>query len=284
MGLDQRVNMKKRLLVVALLSAACSNRHDIDVGSVAGRSDRLVWEAGEKAFSKKRWVEARQQFKRIVDGFPNSEYVPMARLRLADAYFRDGGAANFVLATSEYRQFLTLFPSRPESAYAQFQTAECFFSQRNGADRDQTPIQQALDEYQKLLTEHPESEYVAKANGRIGECRQLLARSEFLVGFFYQRTRKAHFSAVDRYKAVLKRYPEYARTDEVLFRLSECLVAWGKRDEAVPYLTRLLADYPQSPFAASARRLLQKAQMPHAPEPTPTPKPGPEPAHGTAAP
>src|SRR5688572_11504315 len=123
--------MKKLLLVSCDLMLACASRQDVDVAAVAGRSDRLVFEAAEKSFQKKRWIEARQHYRRVVDGFPNSEYAPIARLRLGDSYFKDGGIANYVLAASEYRQFLTLYPSHPQSDYAQLQVAESFFKQRH---------------------------------------------------------------------------------------------------------------------------------------------------------
>jgi outer membrane protein assembly factor BamD len=254
--MDPKGAMKKALLLTCGLLAGCSSRRDVDVLSIAGRSDRLVWEAGQKSFDKRRWIESRQHFRRIVDGFPNSEYAPLARLRLGDTYFKDGGLANYVLAASEYRQFLTLYPSHDQSDYAQFQVAECFFQQRHGPDRDQTPTQDALDEYQKVIDHYPQSAHVEPAKDRIRECREGLARSEHLVGHFYQRTRQAYRSAVTRYQRILADYPEYPRTDEVLLRLGECLIKSGKKEDAVPHLRRLVAEYPESRFASEGQELL----------------------------
>ena len=50
-----------------------------------------------------------------------------ARLGLGETHFKEGGAGNLVLAISEYREFLTLYPSHPRSDYAQFQTAEAYY-------------------------------------------------------------------------------------------------------------------------------------------------------------
>ncbi len=249
--------MKKALLLGCGFLFACASRRDVDVAAVAGRSDRLVWEAAEKTFEKKRWIDSRQHYRRIVDGFPNSEYAPLARLRLGDTYFKDGGLANYVLAASEYRQFLTMYPSHAQSDYAQFQVAECFFKQRHGPDRDQTPTKEAMAEYQKVIDHYPDSPQVEPARNRIRECREGLARSEHLVGFFYQRTRRAYKSAIGRYQRVLADYPEYRRTDEVLLRLGECLLLSGKKDEAAAPLGRLVAEFPQSRFASDGRELLK---------------------------
>jgi outer membrane protein assembly factor BamD len=279
MGLDQRAAMKRALFAASLILAACGGRRDMDLAATAGRSDRLVWEAADRAFGKKRWMEAREHLRRIVDGFPNSEYAPLARLRLADTYFQDGGTANYVLAASEYRQFLTLFPSHAQSDYATFQVAECFFKQRHGPDRDQTPTLEALEEYQKVVDHHGDSPYAEKARVRIKECRQGLARSEYLVGLFYQRTRKAYRSAWGRYERVLNEYPEYLHADEVLFRLAECFVAGGRAKDASPPLDRLIKEFPQSPYAERAREMLTKLPPPTQDAvSTPTPSAAPPPA------
>ena len=59
-----------------------------------GRSGRPARRPAEK----KQWENARQHFKRIVDGFPQSEYGPAARLALGDSYFQEGGTGNYILA------------------------------------------------------------------------------------------------------------------------------------------------------------------------------------------
>jgi cellulose synthase operon protein C len=57
---------------------------------------------------------------------------------------------------------------------------------------------------------------------------------------------------------VLSDYPDYDRLDEVLWRLSECLVFSARKAEALPQLDRLLAEYPQSGYASDARQLVDR--------------------------
>jgi outer membrane protein assembly factor BamD len=241
-----------------ILAAACGGKKEPDLSSFSGRSDRMVWDAGQKAIAKKDWLTAREYFRRIVDGFPNSEFAAQARVALGDTYLREGGTANYILAISEFRQFLTLFPSHSLSDYAQFQIAESFFKQKNGPDRDQSQTRDALAEYEKLVTQHPESQYTRKAQDRITECRYSLARAEHLVGVFYQRSRQAYRSAALRFESLIAQYPEYPQMDEILFRLSECLVASGRNAEAAPHLQRLVEKYPQSRFSTDARKMLAR--------------------------
>jgi outer membrane protein assembly factor BamD len=276
----------KRVLAAAALAAllpACASR-SVDLQALSSPSDKIVWEAGQKAMESKDYESARQYFRRLIDAFPQSEHQPDARIAMADSYFAEGGTANYVLAVSAYREFLTLFPQHPKSDYAQFRAAESYFQQKNTPDRDTTTTEQALEEYQRLLEIYPDSKYVEETRGRIRDCRQSLARTHFGVGAFYQRTRQAWRSAIGRYEIVLQQYPDFEQTDEVLFRISECLGAAGRYGEALPYLGRLEKEYPQSRFLADAVKLRETfppSSTPAAPPATPAEKQPANPA-GTA--
>lgn len=266
-------------LVLALWAYGCASGGQADIATLASNSDQVIFEAGQKAVEKKQWSVARQYFKRIVDGFPQSQFGPAARLALGDSHFGEGGTANEILAISEYRDFVTLYPSHPKSDYAQFRIGEAYYAQRNGADRDQTSTYHALAEYEHLLEAYPSSPLVEEARGRISACRQTLGRSEFLAGYFYQRTRHAYRSAISRYEGILSDYPDYDYVDEVLFRLSQCLIFTARGPEALPHLAKLVEVYPTSEWADEAKKLM--ADLSQAPPPAPPSAPppaGPPPA------
>jgi outer membrane protein assembly factor BamD len=276
-------------LLLSLGFDACGTGGQPDIATLASNSDQVIWEAGQKAFEKKQWDSARQHFKRIIDAFPQSEYGPAARLGVGDAYFNEGGTANYVLAISAYREFLTLYPSHPKSDYALFQSGEANFKQRNGPDRDQTATIKALEEFERLLELYPNSQYVEKTRSRIMECRQSLARAEFLAGLFYQKTRQACRAAIARFERVVSEFADFQQLDEVLYRLGACLQASGRGAEAAPYLDRLVQEYPQSEFADDARRLLKTlpgpaaSPSPAAPSTVPSAAPSPEAQSGSTA-
>jgi outer membrane protein assembly factor BamD len=241
-------------LALGLALGGCSS-HQIDLEALSSASDEIVWEAGQKAVEKKDWESARQYFRRLIDAFPQSEHQAGARVAVADSYFEEGGTANYVLAVSAYREFLTLYPQHPKSDYAQFRAAESYFEQKNTPDRDQTATEQALEEYQRLLDVYPQSPWVEPAREKIRLSRQSLSRSHHMVGYFYQKTRKSWRSAIGRYETILTDYPDYEKVDEILFRLAECLANAGRYAEARPRLARLQSEFPESPFAAEAKKL-----------------------------
>jgi outer membrane protein assembly factor BamD len=288
-GLDPGGPVIRRLLAAAALAVtvACASGGEPDIATLASNSDQVIWEAGQKAFQKKQWDNARQHFRRIIDGFPSSEYGPPARLALADTYFQEGGTGNYIMAVGAYREFLTLYPSHPKSDYAQFQAAEAFYQQRNGPDRDQTPTMKALDEYQRLVDVYANSEYAERARERIMELRQVLARAEFNAGYFYQRTRQAYRAAINRYEGILSEYPDYKHLDDVLLRLAECLNVTGRAAEAQPHLARLLSEYPQSEHVKRAEELMALMATRTVPPPPPTvppPTPAPQPPEASPNP
>lgn len=246
----------KRAAAILLLAPLGGCAHGgVDTSSLASNSDQIVWEAAQKGYEKKQWENARKYYKRIVDGFPNSEYGPGARFGLGQSYFEEGGTANYVLAVASFREFLTLYPSHPKADDAQYLVAEAYYRQKNGVDRDQSSTVKALDEYERLLDLYPTSPHVEDARKRIRACRDGLAHSEYMVGWFYQHGRRAWRASINRYEGILNDYPDYERLDEVLFRLSECLDAAGRKAEALPHLDRLLGEYPSSPYADDSRRL-----------------------------
>jgi outer membrane protein assembly factor BamD len=249
------------LIFVAMASQAgigCRHSASVDIATLSIASDRALWEAGQKEMSKKRWEAARQYLNRIIDGFPRSEYQPVARLALADSYYDEGGSANFLLAASEYREFQTLFPSHERADYAQFRVADCFFKQHHGPDRDQSNTIRAVEEYEHLLALYPSSPLAEEARKQLKTCREILARSEYLIGLFYERTRQSFHSAIFRYERLLDQYPDYSKIDEVLLRLSNCLVQVGRSAEALPHLRRLIDSFPDSQYTGAARQLLSE--------------------------
>lgn len=276
----------KRLCCAAALAATlagCASGQP-DIATLTSNSDQAIWDAGQKALQKKDWISARQLFRRIIDGFPQSPHAAEARLAVGETYVKEGGSTNDLLAVGAYREFLTLYPSHPKSDHAQFEVGEAYFRRRNGPDRDQTDTREAVTEFQRLLDLYPQSPFAEKARARITEARQSLARAEFLAGYFYQRTRELCRASIARYEVVLKEYPDYLALDEVLFRLAECLQASGRGAEALPHLGRLVEEYPKSSWVEPAKQLMAAAAA-APPMPSPTPKaPSPAPEKPEASP
>jgi outer membrane protein assembly factor BamD len=290
-GATMRLPIALAATLVVLTACSSAPKRGKGLGDQAAGSDAQVWATAQKAYEKKQWEAARSQFKRIVDVYPQSDFGAEARLMLGDVYFAEGGTANYILAIASYREFLTLYPSHPKAAYGQAKLADCYFRQKHSPGRDQTSTRKAIEEYERLLEFHPDSAYTQAARERILACRNTLARHDFEIGLFYERTRGAVGPAIRRYEAVLQEYPDFSNLDEVLFHLAQCLSASSRYAEALPVVDRLVTDFPKSAYVPKARALAATVESfqhqlarPASPGPSIPASPSPSPAAPPASP
>ena len=80
------------------------------------QSDKVLFGRAKTAMQKSEYVAARTLLETLINSHPDSDYVPHAKLSIADAWYAEG---DFKQAEVEYRDFITFFPNRPEVAQAQ---------------------------------------------------------------------------------------------------------------------------------------------------------------------
>ena len=82
----------------------------------ANQTDTMLFEQAQKALNKSNFAEARTLLTNLIHTYPDSGYVPRAKLSIADSWYSEHA---FKQAELEYRDFITFFPNRPEVAEAQ---------------------------------------------------------------------------------------------------------------------------------------------------------------------
>lgn len=251
--------------LLALVAGCGGQRSQIPPGTL--EPDKLLFERGTASLKDKKWFTAREYFRQIVDGYPQSEVRADAKLGLGDTYMGEGGVQAYVLALNEFREFLTFFPSHPRADYAQLQIAMAHYKQMAKPERDQTETREAVKEFEVFFERYPNSPLAGEARQRFREARDRLSESEYRVGLFYYRSRW-YPGAVDRFKALLKIDPEYTGRDAVYYYLAETLYKVQQSAEALPYYERLVAEFEKSEYLDEARRRideLKAAQPPSTP-------------------
>jgi len=245
-------------LVVLFPLLNCKQK-PVEIAPEIATSDEALFKAGQDIV-KKDTEKARLYFRQVIDSFPKSFYAQRAKLAIADSYFEKGDEGSMILAASEYREFIQLYPYSPSASYAQFQIAMTFFKKTLKPERDQTKTTQALAEFKKVIANFPLSEEAKEAQKRIGECEEKLARHLESIGRHYYRTR-AYKAAISRLSEILTSYPSYSGMDAVYFYLADSYYRSGKTQESVPYFMKLVTDYPQSKLAKQARERLDKVSL-----------------------
>jgi outer membrane protein assembly factor BamD len=77
--------------------------------------DGVLFQRAMKAMKESKFVAARTLLNNLIRNYPDSDYVPRAKLAIGDAWYREGA---FAKAAMEYTDFITFFPNRPEVAEA----------------------------------------------------------------------------------------------------------------------------------------------------------------------
>ena len=244
------------LTLVFLLPLVDCKQKPVEIAPEIASSDEALFKAGQEIV-KKDAEKARLYFRQVIDSFPKSFYAQRAKLAIADTYFEKGDEGSMILAASEYREFIQLYPYSPSASYAQFQIAMTFFKKALKPERDQTKTMQALAEFKKVIANFPLSEEAKQSQQRISECEERLARHMVTIGRHYYRTR-AYKASISRLSEILTSYPSYSRMDEVYFYLADSNFRAGKTQESVPYFMKLVTDYPQSKFAKQAQERLDE--------------------------
>jgi outer membrane protein assembly factor BamD len=209
-----------------------------------------------KMIDAKNYSEARSVLLEIKNRDLTKKYAPLAQLRIADAYVKEGEPE---LAVAEYRKFLEIYPDHKYAPYAQYQIAMVYFGQIESPERGHSGALQALTEFEKLKKNFPRNPYKDLIDLRIEKCRNVMADYEFLVGQFYM-DKGSYQAAINRFEGLLKNFQDYKKVDTVLLNLASCYKESGHREKAVEYFSRLLKDYPRSPLASAAKKGLSSLQ------------------------
>jgi outer membrane protein assembly factor BamD len=252
----------RSVAIVALLVvvAACGGAGKKNAVPANTQPDRYLMDRANDAMMKKQWVRAREYFRQVVDNYPQSPLRPDAKLGIGDTYLNEGGTENLVLGANEFREFLTFYPTSARADYAQYHLAQCHTKQMRAAARDQTETKEAVKELQAFIDRYPNSPLLPEVKEKFRDARDRLSDASFLVGKHYY-TVKWDVGAVSRFREVLQEDPAYSRRDQIYFYLAESLARADKKTgaaQAIPYLDRLLTEFPNSEYAEDARKRLQE--------------------------
>ena len=115
--------MKQRIIASIVVACALfcitSGFADAQISSrksSVNQSDSVLFEQAQKALGRANFAEARSILNTLIDTHPDSDYVPRAKLSIADSWYSQHA---FKQAEAEYRDFVTFFPNRPEIAEVQ---------------------------------------------------------------------------------------------------------------------------------------------------------------------
>jgi len=206
----------------------------------------------DKLIDDKNYDEARKILIEVKNRDITKRYAPLAHLKIADSYIKEG---DLDIGIEEYSRFLELYPDNQYAFYAQYQIAMAYFSQIESPDRGAGAAQRALQEFLKFKRLYPRNPYREAVELRIERARNVIADGEFLVGEFYYK-KGSYNAALVRLEGLLREFPDYKRTDEVLILVGRSYKALKMQDKAKDAFRILIEKYPTSRFVSEAKKEL----------------------------
>jgi outer membrane protein assembly factor BamD len=238
--------------VAAFGATSCAGKRPL-VPPGTAQPDKYLFDKASAALKDHDWTEAHDNFQKVLDTYPQSQYLPACRLGIADAYFGQNTPASMVLALNAYREFLTYYPTNPKADYAQYKLAMTHFNQMRGPERDQTQTKDAIQEFQTFIERYPNSPLLPEVRSTLREARDREDQAAYAVGLFYYHV-NWYPGAIDRFQSILKNDPDYTYRDAVLFYLAESLVKLKRPAEALPYYERLVKQFERSEYLEDAHK------------------------------
>ncbi len=212
-----------------------------------------LYATGEADLARRRYEDARKQFKTIVERHPNSSYRPRARFLIGRAFYLEG---EFDRAIKEFETFMSFYPSHQIADLAQYHLAMAYYDQMKPIEQDQTVAAKALEHFRTLVRHYPESRYATDALAKIDICRGRLAQKEVWVAAYYFNQGNVG-AARQRLELVLREYPRSLVIPETLWLLANVNLREGKPEEARALLRRLEQEYAHTEFGRRAAQRLR---------------------------
>jgi outer membrane protein assembly factor BamD len=243
--------------------------------AVAGR-DRVLFEEATKEVRKGHYDTGRLLFANIINTYPDSAFLPLAKLAIADTFFLEGTTSSLIQAAQAYQDWLTFFPTDPLADDASLKVAEAEMRQMGLSDRDISHARKAEMRLKVLLQTYPKSPLRATVEARLHEVQENLAMHNLQIARFYYevkfKTDKGGLKgSQSRLKEIVDKYPCFSYNDEVFFRLGVTYQAEEEPDEAAKYYQKLVQEYPESEFTEKAREQLNIIGAPIPEKTTPNP-------------
>ena len=244
------------LAVIAAPLTGCSSIFNKDEDRVPDDpADKLYNEGLFLLNDKQDYQGAAKKFDEVDRQNPYSDWARKALLMSAYSYYQ---AQKYDDCVNSAKRYVTLHPSSPDAAYAQYLIGASYYDQILDVTRDQARADKAVNALQEVVRKYPDTEYAISAKKKIDLARDQLAGKEMEVGRFYMKKRD-FTGAINRFKVVVTQYQTTREVEEALERLTEAYISLGILDEAQTAAAVLGHNFPDSPWYKDAYKLVKSA-------------------------
>lgn len=258
-GKPREKKPKKKFL--GIFGGGGNDEYEDLIGSVSPGRDRELFIVATREVRKKNFDVGRLLFQTIITTYPDSPYLPMAKLAVADSFFLEGTTSALIQAVAAYQDWLTFFPTHPLADRVVLKIAEAEMRQIGLPDRDATRAKRAEAKLKALLQQYPNSILKKEAEERLGQVQNNLGlHGLYIANYYYgqsvEQKKGGLKGAQSRYREILDKYPNFSFADEALYKLAVTYLVEEETDQAARYFQRIVRDFPNSQYVDKAREQL----------------------------
>lgn len=251
---------KKKKKFLWLFGGGADDYEDL-LGTITPGRDKELFIVATREIRKKNYEVGRLLFQTIITTYPDSSYLPMAKLAVADSFFLEGSTSSLIQAIAAYQDWLAFFPTHALSDRVLLKIAESEMRQIGLPDRDSTHAKKAEVKLRSLLQQYPESPLKPLVDARLVEVQDNLGlHNLFIANYYYKQSvdyKKGGLKgAQSRYREILQKYPNFSFMDEALYKVAVTYLIEEETDQAARYFQQIISDYPNSDYVEKAKEQL----------------------------
>jgi outer membrane protein assembly factor BamD len=240
------------LLPFLILLANCASAPSAGSDAYRGQAAEVILAKGEKSLRKKHFKEAIAHYEAFDALYPFDPRAEQALLDLMFAYYK-ANDYDSTLATSD--RYLRLYPMSTKADYVLYIRGVASMEHNHSwiynafpcdpAKRDLVSLQQAFNDFQKLIKVYPGSAYIPDAHKRMVHIKTLLAKHELQTAQFYFQ-RHAYVAAANRASYIVQHLHGAPQVPEALRIMIKSYRALGDKHQADEALEVLKFNYPNA--------------------------------------
>ena len=254
--------VKKKGKFLGIFGGGGDDEYEQLIGTVSPGRDRELFIVATREVRRKRYDVGRLLFQTIITTYPDSPYLPMSKLAVADSFFLEGSTSSLIQAIAAYQDWLTFFPTHPLADRVVLKIAESEMRQIGLPDRDATRAKRAETRLKALLQQYPNSILKPEANERLRQVQDNLGLHNLYIANYYygqsvDQKKGGLKGAQSRYREILDKYPSFSFMDEALYKLAVTYLVEEETDQAARYFQKIVSDYPNSDYVEKAKEQLE---------------------------
>jgi outer membrane protein assembly factor BamD len=238
--------LKGAAALLSLVLAACS--------AEVVQSEQHYYDSAAKAMEKEAYDIAIQDYQKLLEEYPFSDYSEEAQLRIGQAQYLN---KQYAEAIASFQDFQRMHPTNSNLVLTEYYTALAYMDQMGAQDRDQRAAENAEAHLKSVLARYPDSPYAEEAKKKLKECREGLANHEYAIAKFYLIWTNP-VGAEARLRRLLENYPDTDVAGDALARFARYFRKRGDVTRSALAYASLISQYPKNPATAEAQSELDQ--------------------------